>query len=139
MKIGTGMAVAATLATLGAWTAATAGAAPSAEGAPFSKEQAEAGRQLYETQCVECHAADLSGAKGTPLRGEAFQSKWHGQTIRSLYAKIRATMPPEDPGSLSESETLAITAYLLSHQEKGLSGEPATSAADLGERRLVLR
>jgi len=113
--------------------------AHSAGGASFSPAQAAAGRELYESRCVECHGADLSGGKGTPLKGPAFDDKWHGQTVRSLYAKIRATMPPEDPGTLSEGDALAVTAYLLSHNRRGLSGQATTTPADLADRRLELR
>lgn len=108
-------------------------------GGPFSAAQAAAGREIYESRCVECHAADLTGGKGTPLKGPAFDDKWHDQPVRALYSKTRSTMPPEDPGSLSEAEALAVTAYLLSHNPRGLTNQPTPTAAGLADRRLELR
>ena len=114
-------------------------AALAGDGAPFSTAQASAGRAIYESRCAECHAADLTGGKGTPLKGPAFNGKWHDQPVRALYSKTRSTMPPDDPGSLSESEALAVTAYLLSQNPRGLTNQATPTAAGLAGRRLELR
>ena len=76
-------------------------------------EQVEAGRGVYERSCAECHRADLSGDFEAPeLAGRNFRSAWRGAALGELLAVVR-DMPPEEPGTLSEVQYLAVTAFLL--------------------------
>ncbi len=77
-------------------------------------EQVEAGRGVYERSCAECHRADLSGDFEAPeLAGRNFRAAWRGAPLGELLAVVR-DMPPEEPGTLSEAQYLAVTAFLLS-------------------------
>ena len=76
-------------------------------------EQVEAGRGVYERSCAECHRADLSGDFEAPeLAGRNFRSAWRGAALGELLAVVR-DMPPEEPGTLSDAQYLAVTAFLL--------------------------
>ena len=76
-------------------------------------DQVEAGRGVYERSCAECHRADLSGDFEAPaLAGRNFLAAWRRAPLSELLAVVR-DMPPEEPGTLSEAQYLAVTAFLL--------------------------
>ena len=76
-------------------------------------DQVEAGRGVYERSCAECHRADLSGDFEAPeLAGRNFRSAWRRAALGELLAVVRE-MPPEEPGTLSDAQYLAVTAFLL--------------------------
>ncbi len=108
--------VGATLAMAGLLAAALAVAGPLAgqEAVRLVPEQVEAGRGVYERACAECHRADLSGDFEAPeLAGRNFRAAWRTAPLDELLAVVR-DMPPEEPGTLSEGQYLAVTAFLLS-------------------------
>jgi len=86
----------------------TAGQAPTA--APFTADQAAAGRTAYDTTCAACHGANLAGPPA--LAGTSFRVGWGSRTTRDLLTAVQA-MPPEQPGGLPEATYLAIAAYIL--------------------------
>ena len=117
--------LAATLAVAGLLVAALAVAGPltGQEAVRLVPEQVETGRGVYERSCAECHRADLSGDFEAPeLAGRNFRAAWRGAPLGELLAVVR-DMPPEEPGTLSEAQYLAVTAFLLSANG---------AAADLG-------
>ena len=76
-------------------------------------DQVEAGRGVYERSCAECHRADLSGDFEAPaLAGRNFLAAWRRAPLSELLAVVR-DMPPEEPGTLSKAQYLAVTAFLL--------------------------
>ena len=79
----------------------------------YSAAQARGGQSIYVEKCSECHAESLSGAHGPALIGDQFWAEWNQQAARRLYGKIRTSMPLNDPGSLTEKETLAIMAFIF--------------------------
>ena len=88
------------------------------------------GRRLYAAQCAACHGANGEGIApipqlvGRPAAAESFGFGDDGalpKTIgnywphaTTLFDYIRRAMPLATPGSLSDSEVYALTAYLLS-------------------------
>jgi alcohol dehydrogenase (cytochrome c) len=78
--------------------------------APFTLEQANAGRTAYEATCAGCHGANLAGPP--PLAGAQFRTGWGSRTTRDLLTAIQS-MPPEQPGGLPEATYLNIAAYIL--------------------------
>lgn len=84
--------------------------------ASYASEQADRGEETYEKQCVECHGDDLRGGLlgGPPLRGVSFEEKYaKGSPAGVLFEVMSGTMPPNAPGSLSESTYADLMAYLL--------------------------
>ncbi len=89
------------------------------------------GKQVYETTCAACHGADLMGVARLPdmPAGAALrliggrgtltsqkpivtvESYWPYAT--TLFDYVRRAMPFQAPGSLSNDEVYAVSAYIL--------------------------
>ena len=93
--------------------AAQAGQPVSLGSGLYSAAQAAEGRDLYRAQCAECHGVALEGASGPPLAGDAFLSNWSARPLATIVGKIQNTMPFNQPGSLSRSQSTALLAYML--------------------------
>jgi quinoprotein glucose dehydrogenase len=82
--------------------------------ASFNAAQAEAGQAAFQTKCASCHGTNLEGGAHAPaLAGNTFWTQWDQQSARALYGRIISTMPPDAPGTLSESDAIDIVAYVL--------------------------
>ena len=86
----------------------------------FTAEQAARGELAYGT-CTRCHGRRLTGAaddpdmkSAPPLARASFLRNWGGRTLATLFEYTRATMPQNNPGSLSDQEYIDIIAYMLS-------------------------
>ncbi len=100
-------------------------AAPSVPGIPsdgpapfdstgvYTKAQAEAGKALYDVECLVCHGP-------REFTGSLFQRRWFTPPVSGLFAHVMNTMPQDAPGSLSPAEVATLVAYLLE-----LNGQPA--------------
>src|SRR6202049_5157025 len=77
--------------------------------APYTVEQANAGRATYQIKCATCHLPDLKGSnEAPPLTGINFVNMWGGRPASDLFNRIRNTMPITDPGSLTDEEAVNI-------------------------------
>ena len=76
--------------------------------------QVKRGNDLYQAQCAVCHDPQLSGS-GTapPLAGTDFMANWKDENVNSLFERIRATMPADNPGSLKRDQVADIIAFIL--------------------------
>jgi len=96
---------------------------PDGRGLPDGSGAALKGKSIYEDQCLGCHGAGgvggikdrLAGGIGSlasdaPLK--TVGSYWPYAT--TVFDYIRRAMPYTDPGSLSNDDTYALTAYILS-------------------------
>jgi alcohol dehydrogenase (cytochrome c) len=97
-------------------------------------EQAAAGRVSYTASCAVCHGENLRLLPTALLQGPEFMSRWQGRSTAELYNQLRATMPPEGPGSLPESVYVNVIAYLLDANGVAADGQAlaANSAAAIG-------
>jgi alcohol dehydrogenase (cytochrome c) len=101
--------------------------------APFTAEQAAAGRAAYQASCEGCHRPDLRGSGEAPaLAGGNFMNAWRDQTAGDLFVRTRSSMPPGSAGTLSDPTYLAIVAYIL--QTNGAPPGPQMLAADAAVR-----
>ena len=104
--------------------------------AAYTAEQAEAGAVIYRTACAGCHLPDMRGSAEAPeLAGPSFRGGWGSQPIGVLLDYTRRSMPVSEPGSLSEEEYAAVTAYII--QENGV-GSGAARLSFSTEGRVVL-
>jgi mono/diheme cytochrome c family protein len=98
---------------------------------PPGKGDYATGKAVYETACAACHGADLKGVAGLPdmPSGAALrliggrgtlasanpvttvESYWPYAT--TLFDYIRRAMPFSAPGSLSNDDVYAVTAFIL--------------------------
>ena len=68
--------------------------------------------------CASCHGPHLNDGQFAPaVKGAAFKSHWHDQSLEALRTLIIKRMPPASPGSLGSQTYADIDAYLL--QENG--------------------
>jgi mono/diheme cytochrome c family protein len=80
----------------------------------FSKEQAERGAATYKTSCSECHGNDLAGDGFAPaLIGSDFMGNWNDLSVGDLFERIRVSMPPSGPGSVTPAQKADIVAHIL--------------------------
>jgi S-disulfanyl-L-cysteine oxidoreductase SoxD len=96
----------------------------------FTEEQAKAGQEAYTKACAECHGADLMGDGYTPvLKGPDFMANWNNLTVGEFYDRIRSSMPPSDPNSVSPAAKVQIVAHILKQNgfPTGKSELPGTS------------
>lgn len=91
-------------------------------GLPTGRGNARQGKPLFEKHCASCHGDKAIGASATELANgtHALTSATPDKTIgtywpyaTTLFDFIRRAMPMTAPGSLSNDETYAVTAYLL--------------------------
>ncbi len=95
---------------------------PNGEGLPEGKGTVAEGKKIYQQQCLSCHGENGLGATGDQLAGAqmALTSDYPEQTIGSywpyattVFDVVRRSMPMTVPGSLTNNEVYAVTAYLL--------------------------
>lgn len=81
----------------------------------YTSVQARRGESAFESHCVNCHGADLSGAgrSGRALRGDQFWATWNASSINSLFTKIQSTMPRNEPSSLADNVYVDLVAFIL--------------------------
>lgn len=63
---------------------------------------------------------------GPPLAGEAFRAVWAGQPVRALFDSAK-TMPPANPGSLSDEAYANLIAYILQMNDYAPGDTPFTT------------
>jgi quinoprotein glucose dehydrogenase len=92
----------------------------------YSKAQAERGAALYANTCARCHGPSMEGLDvAPPLTGALFLGNWSGMPVAALAARIRTTMPLDQPGTLGLTASAELTTALLA-----ANGYPA-GAADM--------
>ena len=107
-------------------------AARSTAAGVYTSEQADRGRAAFDAKCQSCHGAALDGGTLAPaLKGGEFLSGFQQKPLRRLYSRIISTMPPDDVGSLTESETLALVALVLRANGYPAGPEALARADDL--------
>lgn len=120
---------------------------PDGRGLPPGRGTVSAGLALYATQCSACHGPGGSGgsggklAGGGPLPGSARADKTIGQFwpfATTVFDYLRRAMPLQAPGSLSDDDSYALTAYLL-HLNGLLDADAALDAQRLPAIRMPNR
>jgi hypothetical protein len=124
MRVNRARVAAAALAVGTLWAGAVVGEAQKSAGdenlpriwsGVYTAEQAEAGKKgPFTGLCRRCHSDNLEGSeRGPALKGEAFMNNWDQQDLDRLRSKIRDTMPPDDPGKLTEDDYVGLVSYIL--------------------------
>ena len=99
--------------------------------ANYEEGQAERGELLYKQNCAACHLADLSGSFEAPnLADNSFRNNWSNRGMQEFLDMLRRTMPPQAPGSLSESQYQDVSAFLLSANAIPASSTVTLTAAN---------
>ena len=106
-------------------------AMPDGRGLPSGSGTYPEGRDVFMAQCAACHGEDLQGipevgiggdrliggrdslASGSPIK--TIESYWPHATI--VFDYVKRAMPFHAPGSLSDDEVYALTAFILGEAE----------------------
>ncbi len=95
---------------------------PDGEGLPGGEGNVVQGEKIYQQKCLACHGENGLGATADQLAGAqmSLTSEYPEKTIGSywpyattIFDVVRRGMPMTAPGSLTDNETYAVTAYLL--------------------------
>lgn len=80
----------------------------------YSQAQAARGVQTYVAHCASCHGGGMEGLDvAPPIVGGHFMADWGNQPVAALFAKIKATMPQDNPGSLGSAQVADLVAEML--------------------------
>jgi alcohol dehydrogenase (cytochrome c) len=101
----------------------------------YTSAQAARGATVYAQSCLQCHGGNLQGESGPPLSGPTLRSAYGGGTVAQLYDFISRQMPQDAPGTLSQTQYLDVTAYVLSRNGFP-SGTTPLSMGSLGQVRM---
>jgi mono/diheme cytochrome c family protein len=125
---------------------------PDGTGLPPGRGTSADGAPIYAARCAMCHGK--TGKEGPNdalvgrLAGDAFPFARDARTPKTIgsywpYATtvfdyIRRAMPPDKPGSLTDDEVYALTAYLLSLNEL-IAADAVVDAASLPKVKMPAR
>lgn len=95
---------------------------PDGRGLPKGRGTAKEGRVVYDKSCASCHGPAGRGATAEELAGSTapltsdppdkiIGTYWPLAT--TIFDVVRRSMPMQAPGSLTDDEAYAVTAYLL--------------------------
>jgi mono/diheme cytochrome c family protein len=119
---------------------ATAGGANGMTPVTFTTDQVTTGSDIYSERCVQCHGDKLDNGEfgGAPLNGQYFKKHWSGGSVAALIAYMKAKMPPDRPGSLTDQTYADLAAFLLDSNDypKGDKELPSDTA---GQQKLTLK
>ena len=80
----------------------------------YTEEQATRGAATYMKECSSCHGEGLGGDGFAPaLTGPEFLGNWNGTTVGDLFDRMRLSMPPSNPSSVSAQSKADIVAHVL--------------------------
>jgi len=81
----------------------------------FTEAQFARGEALYQQRCSLCHGTELDSAAAPELVGATFRKSWSrlGASVNELFNLILTSMPPSQPGSLTDAEGLDVLAFIL--------------------------
>ncbi len=110
----------------------------------FTANQAQRGKQLYAEQCAMCHGSrgqggtvpaavqGFGGMKAPALVGPGSLDTMH--TAENFYSFIKAAMPLQSPGSLTQQDYLDIIAY---NMEQNKAAKPDQTPLTMGNAAQV--
>jgi mono/diheme cytochrome c family protein len=80
----------------------------------YTDAQASRGQKAYADACSSCHNTDLSGDGFAPaLAGGEFLGNWGGTTVGDFFERIRISMPPSGPGTMSAKDKADVVAFIF--------------------------
>ncbi len=124
---------------------------PDGRGMPEGSGSVAQGKTIYDAQCASCHGAKLEGGSGDRLVGgrgalagndpkkapvKTVESYWPYST--TLFDYVKRAMPLTAPGSLSNDQAYAVSAYIL-NQAKIIPDDAVLNGAAMAKIRMPNR
>lgn len=114
---------------------------PEGEGLPPGQGTVTEGEKVYMAKCVTCHGptgteGPMDRLVGGKLPVKTIGSYWPYAT--TIFDYVRRAMPFDKPGSLSDPEVYAVTAWLL-HQNGIIGPQEVINAETLPKVRMPNR
>ena len=113
----------------GAPATATASGAGGTTPVSFTADQVNTGADIYSERCVQCHGDKLDNGEfgGAPLNGSYFKKHWNGGSVAALIGYMKAKMPPDRPGSLTDENYADLASFLLDANDYPKGDKPLPS------------
>lgn len=119
---------------------------PDGEGLPSGSGSVAEGQRLYEVQCLACHGPTGTEGPNERLVSPGPWEQWpQGRTVggywpyaTTLFDYVRRAMPQATPGSLSDDEVYAVSAYVL-HLNDLLPADAVLDSASLAAVEMPAR
>jgi cytochrome c len=87
--------------------------APDGAGLPLGSGTAVEGAPIYAARCAHCHGETGTGGPADDLTGKVDSVGRYWPYATTLFDYLRRAMPYEAPGSLTDDELYALTAWVL--------------------------
>jgi S-disulfanyl-L-cysteine oxidoreductase SoxD len=114
---------------------------PDGAGLPAGRGTVSAGEQVYQAKCVACHGPTGTEGPMDKLVGEKLPVKTIGSFwpyATTVFDYIRRAQPFNKPGSLTDEEVYALTAWLL-FKNKIIAADQVIDAETLPKVRMPNR
>jgi mono/diheme cytochrome c family protein len=114
---------------------------PDGAGLPAGRSTVSAGEQVYQAKCVACHGPTGTEGPMDKLVGEKLPVKTIGSFwpyATTVFDYIRRAQPFNKPGSLTDEEVYALTAWLL-FKNKIIAADQVIDAETLPKVRMPNR
>ena len=89
----------------------------------YTAAQSKRGEELYSGACAQCHGLRLNGAAqpdqppSPAIARAAFLRKWAGKPVAELFVYVRTNMPPDNPGTLTDQQSIDAIAHMFAVSE----------------------
>jgi S-disulfanyl-L-cysteine oxidoreductase SoxD len=114
---------------------------PNGAGLPAGRGTVSAGERVYQAKCVSCHGPTGTEGPMDKLVGEKLPVKTIGSFwpyATTVFDYIRRAQPFNQPGSLTDDEVYALTAWLL-FRNQIIAAEQVINAETLPNVRMPNR
>ena len=91
----------------------------------YTEAEAQRGQAAYASRCATCHGRALVSTNDAPsLVGEPFAIGWKGKTLAERFTTIKESMPPNNPGDLTDRFVIDVLAFILKSNGYAPGGNP---------------
>ncbi|WP_051749111.1 c-type cytochrome [Nevskia soli] len=106
----------------------------------YTPDQAEAGKQSFQSNCAVCHGPTLEGRAGPALKGPGFANPQAKFSVGDVFQILSLNMPAPAPGTLPHEDYVNIMAFILQQNGYPAGASPLTfEAAGKSKVKLLYR
>ena len=85
----------------------------------YTAAQNKRGEEVHSAACAQCHGLRLNGAcqpdmpPSPAIARATFLRKWADQTVATLFVYVRTKMPPDNPGTITDQQSIDAIAHMF--------------------------